>query len=71
MATTITRAAIAPFGAITVHRILTAVSDMTATLQAWNETRRTVAALRSLSAAQLDDIGLTPADVEEFGSKGR
>ena len=71
MATTITRAAIAPFGAITVHRILTAVSEMTATLQAWNETRRTVAVLRSLSAAQLDDIGLTPADVEEFGSKGR
>ena len=71
MAITITRAAVAPFGAITVHRILTAVSDMTATLQAWNETRRTVAVLRSLNAAQLDDIGLTPADVEEFGSKGR
>ena len=69
MAITLTRAANAPFGAITVHRILTAVSDMAATLQAWNETRRTVAVLRSLSAAQLDDIGLTPADVEEFGSK--
>ena len=34
MATTFTRAAIAPFGAITVHRIITAVSDMAANLQA-------------------------------------
>ncbi len=71
MATTFTRAANTPFGAITVHRILTAVSGIAATLQAWNETRRTISVLRSLNAAQLDDIGLTPADVDEFGSKDR
>jgi len=41
-----------------------------ATLRAWNDTRRTIVALRALSAAQLDDIGLTRADVENFGRKG-
>jgi uncharacterized protein YjiS (DUF1127 family) len=69
MATTFTRAAIAPFGAITVHRIITAVSNMATTLRIWNETRRTVNVLRSLSPAQLDDIGLTRGDVEDFGRK--
>ena len=71
MANTFTRAAIAPFGAITVHRIITAVSDIATTLRAWNETRRTIAVLRSLSPAQLDDIGLTRGDVEDFGSRRR
>jgi len=69
MANTFTRAAIAPFGAITVHRIITAVSDIAITLRAWNETRRTIAVLRSLSPAQLDDIGLTRGDVEDFGNR--
>ena len=71
MANTFTRAAIAPFGAITVHRIITAVSDIATTLRAWNETRRTIAVLRSLSPAQLDDIGLTRGDVEDFGNRRR
>ena len=69
MATTFTRAAIAPFGAITIHRIITVVSDMAPTLRTWNDTRRTVNVLRSLSPAQLDDIGLTRGEVEDFGSK--
>jgi uncharacterized protein YjiS (DUF1127 family) len=71
MATTFTRAAIAPFGAITVHRIITAVSDMAANLQAWNDTRRTVKVLRTLSPTQLEDIGLTRGDILNFGRKGR
>ncbi len=70
MATTIARAAIAPFGAITVHRIVTVVSDMAAKMQAWNDTRRTVNVLRTLSPAQLEDIGLTRGDIENFGRKG-
>ena len=70
MATTFTRAAIAPFGAITVHRIVTAAANAAATLRSWNDNRRTVNALRALSPAQLDDIGLTPADVEDFAHKG-
>jgi uncharacterized protein YjiS (DUF1127 family) len=71
MATTSVRTAVAPFGAITVHRFVTAVSDVAANLQAWNNNRRTINALRKLSTTQLEDIGLTPADVEEFGHKAR
>jgi uncharacterized protein YjiS (DUF1127 family) len=70
MATTTIRTAVAPFGAITVHRVITAISGVADKLRAWNDTRRTVIALRALSPAQLDDIGLTPADVENFGRKG-
>ena len=60
----------APFGAITAHRIISGFESMLETVRTWNEARRTVAILRSLSAAQLDDIGLTPADVEDMGRNG-
>ena len=70
MATTYTRTAVAPFGAITVHRVVTAISGVFDKLRAWNDTRRTIVILRALSAAQLDDIGLTRADIEDFGRKG-
>ncbi len=69
MATTFTRTAVAPFGAITVHRVVTALWGVAGTLRAWNDNRRTIVALRALSPAQLDDIGLTPADVENFGRR--
>jgi len=64
MATTIMNTATAPFGAITVHRIVSTLTAAVDAFRAWNETRRTVAALRQLSPTQLDDIGLTVADVE-------
>ncbi len=70
MATTYTRTTVAPFGAITVHRAVTAISGVFDKLRAWNDTRRTIVILRGLSAAQLDDIGLTRADIEDFGRKG-
>ncbi len=70
MATTTIRTAVAPFGAITVHRVVTALSGVVGTLRAWNDTRRTINALRALSPAQLDDIGLTRADVERFSREG-
>ena len=70
MATTDTRTAVAPFGAITIHRVITALSDVVATLRTWNETRRTINTLRALNAARLDDIGLTRGDIENFGRKG-
>ena len=69
MAITKIRTAVAPFGAITVHRVVTAISGVIDNLRAWNDTRRTVVALRALNAAQLDDIGLTRADVEDYGRK--
>ena len=70
MATTNTRTAVAPFGAITVHRVVTALSGVVATLRAWNDTRRTIIALSALTDAQLDDIGLTRGDIEDIGRKG-
>ena len=70
MATTNTRTAVAPFGAITVHRIVTAISGVVDKLRAWNDTRRTIIALSALTDAQLDDIGLTRGDIDEFSRKG-
>ena len=60
----------APFGAITVHRVVTALTGAADKVRSWNDTRRTVNALRALTPDQLDDIGLTMADVESFGRKG-
>ena len=52
-----------PFGALTTHRIVTSVSHAAAAVRRWNETRHTAAQLRRLSPSQLEDIGLTQADV--------
>ena len=68
MATTLTQAA--PFGAIAAHRFATVIWDAVAALQSWNDTRRTVAALRALNADQLEDIGLTPADITDMAHRG-
>lgn len=68
MAKVITAAA--PFGAITIHRIVTAVMGVVARIRSWNDYRKTINALRALTPDQLDDIGLTQADIENFGSKG-
>lgn len=68
--TTVTMTPAAPFGAITTHRAVSAVMNVIATVRAWNETRRTVAVLRSLNADQLEDIGLTRADIETMGNRG-
>ncbi len=70
MATTYTRTAAAPFGTITVHRVVGALLGVAAKLRSRNDTRRTITALRALNAAQLNDIGMTRADVEDFGRKG-
>ena len=67
MATTYTRTAVAPFGATFARRVVTTLSGVAGKLRAWNDNRRTINALRALSPAQLDDIGLTRADVENFG----
>jgi uncharacterized protein YjiS (DUF1127 family) len=63
MATTYTLTRVAPFGAITIHRVATAVDKAIASLSAWNDTRHSLAALRRLDAHLLDDIGLTRSDI--------
>lgn len=55
-----------PFGGLTTHRIVTVFWNALAELRRWNHLRRTVAELRRLSPRQLDDIGLTPADVQRL-----
>lgn len=71
MTTTSMTAPVAPFGAITAHRIVTGIESAIAALREWNDTRRTVAILRGLNADQLEDIGLSRADIETMSHKGR
>jgi len=61
----------APFGAITAHRLASLAFDLVDGFRRWRETRRTVTELRALTRTQLDDIGLTPGDVEQFARTGR
>ena len=67
MATTYTHAA--PFGAIAAHRFATVIWNAVDALRSWNDARRTVAALRTLKTDQLDDIGLTPADITDLAHR--
>ncbi len=62
MATTYTPA-IAPFGAVVIHRTAGALTAFVTAIREWNEARRTANALRRLKADLLDDIGLTRADI--------
>ncbi|MEM1345448.1 MAG: DUF1127 domain-containing protein [Pseudomonadota bacterium] len=63
--------ATAPFGAITVHRLVTAARDLGQRYRTWAERRATAAALRQLNQHQLADIGLIPGDIENFERTGR
>jgi uncharacterized protein YjiS (DUF1127 family) len=67
MATTYNSTTAAPIGATVTHRIVAALSGVAGKVRTWNDNRRTVNALRALSPAQLNDIGLTRADIENFG----
>ena len=59
-----------PFGAITLHRAVRFVEDLGERIAEWRRTRHTVAELRRLSRAQLEDIGLTPGDVDALERTG-
>jgi uncharacterized protein YjiS (DUF1127 family) len=65
-----TTPAVAPFGAVVIHRIVEALSALVAAIRERNDARRTVAALRYLNADLLNDIGLTQGDVVKFGRNG-
>lgn len=58
----------APVGAITIHRAVVALDNVVAVIKAWNQRRRTLAALRQLSTAQLNDIGLDGVDLADFAN---
>jgi uncharacterized protein YjiS (DUF1127 family) len=52
-----------PLGAVTTLRIVDSVLYMTDRVVAWNQARMTRKILLGLSAEQLEDIGLTQADL--------
>jgi uncharacterized protein YjiS (DUF1127 family) len=62
--------AVAPFGAVAIHRAIGALSALVTAIHERNEARRTANSLRYLKADLLDDIGLTQGDVAKFGRNG-
>lgn len=57
----------APFGAISIFRFVQSLSEVSARLAAWNDSRVTRKALGKLSDRELDDIGLCRGDIELIG----
>lgn len=57
----------APFGAISVFRLVQSVSNGAASFQTWNAARITRKALSRLSNRELDDIGLCRGDIDLIG----
>ncbi|WP_083096788.1 DUF1127 domain-containing protein [Pseudophaeobacter leonis] len=56
----------APLGAVSVLRLVDGIFNLKANLAVWNDSRKTQNALRQLSAAQLDDIGISYADIAKL-----
>ena len=57
----------APFGAITVFRMVQSVGKAATSFQVWNAARITRNALSRLSNRELDDIGLCRGDIDLIG----
>ena len=53
----------APLGAVTTLRVVDGAINLIDTFVAWNEARMTRKVLMSLSADQLEDIGLSRAEL--------
>jgi len=56
----------APLGAVTVLRLVDAVYNVKSSFLAWKEARETRTALSVLTDTQLEDIGLTRADIAKL-----
>lgn len=56
----------APLGAVSVLRLVDTFYHLRDDLVEWNENRKTRIALSKLTAAQLEDIGLSQADIAKF-----
>lgn len=57
----------APFGAISIFRLVQFVSDALIAFSNWNDARVTRKSLTRLSDRELDDIGLCRGDIEMIG----
>jgi uncharacterized protein YjiS (DUF1127 family) len=53
----------APLGAVAILRVVDSILNLKNSAMAWNEARVTRKVLSRLSAEQLQDIGLTGADL--------
>ncbi len=53
----------APLGAVAILRVVDSILNLKNAAVAWNEVRLTRKALSRLSVEQLEDIGLTRADL--------
>lgn len=56
----------APFGALSIHRGVSLIAGLVEGYRAWNARRQTRITLSKLSADQLEDIGLTKAELEDM-----
>ena len=56
----------APLGAVTVLRVVDAMTSVKTSIVEWYEARETRKALARLTDAQLDDIGLSRADIAKI-----
>jgi len=56
----------APFGAVTIHRIVSSFDALREAVLDWNNTRVTRAALERLSDRELADIGLIRGDIDQM-----
>jgi uncharacterized protein YjiS (DUF1127 family) len=54
----------APFGAITIHRAISALDEVRNAFIFWRKSRATRVALHSLSDEILNDIGVSRWDIE-------
>ncbi len=57
----------APFGAISVFRMVQTATNVAVAFQTWNAARITRKALSMLSNRELDDIGLCRGDIDLIG----
>ena len=57
-------------GAIFLNRVIRSTYDLLGTLSAWNDARATRKALTALTARELDDIGLSRADIDLICERG-
>lgn len=56
----------APLGAVSVLHIVDGIMNFKTNLVEWKEARQTRKALSQLTAAQLEDIGITPEDIAKL-----
>jgi uncharacterized protein YjiS (DUF1127 family) len=58
----------APFGAITTFRAIRALEAVKNSFVSWNAKRNTYKQLSALSTRELDDIGMSRADIESMNA---